>query len=623
MQKPLQLIVKKAHAPLPSKRQAILILGMHRSGTSALGGVVSMLGAAAPKTLLPGNTGNPRGYWECLPLERANNDLLASAGSRWDDWRPLNPRWIDSEVAKHFRRRIIDIIVDEFADQPLFFIKDPRMCRLVPLMLSILDELNISPVVLLPVRNPLEVAHSLKRRDGIPLPKSLLLWLRHVLDAEYHSRNIPRYFLSHEEFLVDWRLGMDRAAEKTGIIWPARSDGSDAKIEQFLTMDLYHERFTVEDIQNHPNITSLVRATYDTLSAIAANGESTGMLAQLDLLRTKFDEGCDLFGAAVAAEEFALEQSRVELGARVAEVAALRQGNLELMAQSEQQALHVRDLGAERDGLAAVNADLTAEREALAAARSGLIAERDALAAANADLTAERGALAAARSGLVAERDALAAANADLTAERDGLAATRSGLIAERYALAAENADLTSDREALARAHSDLVTQHEALANLIAERDALTAAHGDLIAERDALTRAHSDLAAERDALLWAHDDLAKERDALTRVPGELIAERDAFARTHGNLVSERDALARGNADLATERDTLARAHADLIAERDGLLRDRNRVAGERDTLFASRSWRLTAPLRRVRKLFTLKRPTNSKKIEGSDTPTR
>lgn len=543
-----------------------------------------MLGAAAPKTLLPGNSGNPRGYWECLPLERANNDLLASAGSRWDDWRPLNPRWTDSEVAKRFRQRITEIIVDEFAGEPLFFIKDPRMCRLVPLMLSILDELNISPVVLLPVRSPLEVAHSLKRRDGIPLPKSLLLWLRHVLDAEYHSRNIPRYFLSHEEFLVDWRYRMDRAAEKTGIIWPARSDCSDAKIEQFLTMDLYRERSTLEDIRSHPNITSLVHATYDTLTAIAADGESTELLAQLDLLRTKFDEGCDLFGAAVAAEEFALEQSRGELGARVAEVEALRQGNLELLSQSEQQALHVRDLRAERDALAAANADLTAKR--------------DGLAAANADLTAERDGLATTRSGLIAERNALAAANADLTAERNTLAAA--------------NADLTADGEALARAHSDLLTLQDAHANLIAQRDALTAAHGDLIAERDTLARAHSDLAAERDALLWAHDDLAKERDALTQVPGALIAERDAIARTHGNLVAERDALARGNADLARERDILARAHADLIAERDSLLRERNWLTGERATLLASRSWRLTAPLRWVRKLFTLKRPSNS-----------
>ena len=102
MQQKLQTTLREVKTPLPARRQAILVLGMHRSGTSALGGVVSMLGAAAPKTLLPANGGNPRGYWESLPLERANNDLLASAGSRWDDWRALNPQWIDSKWRSTF-----------------------------------------------------------------------------------------------------------------------------------------------------------------------------------------------------------------------------------------------------------------------------------------------------------------------------------------------------------------------------------------------------------------------------------------------------------------------------------------------------------------------------------------
>ena len=532
-----------------------------------------MLGAAAPKTLLPANGGNPRGYWESLPLERATNDLLASAGSRWDDWRPLNPHWIDSEVAKNFRRRIIEIIADEFASEPLFFIKDPRMCRLAPLMLSILSELNVSPVAFLPLRNPLEVAHSLKRRDEIPLPKSLLLWLRHVLDAEHHSRNIPRYFLPHEELLVDWRFHMNRAAEKTGIVWPARSASSDATIEQFLTMDLYHERSTLEDIRTHPNITSLVRATYDALSTIAAEGESKELLGELDLLRAKFDEGCDLFGAAVAAEELALEQLRVELGTRVSEVEALRQENLKSAADSEQQALHIRDLGAARDHVAAAHSALIAERDGLVREKNGMIADRAALARAHSDLVAEHNALAAAHADLIAERDALARPHSELVAERDGLA----------------------------RAQSDL----------IAERDALARAHSDLIAERDALAQAQSDLVAERDALAWAHDDLANERDALTRVPSELIAERDAAARAHSDLIAECDAIAVRNADLVRECDALVRAHADLIAVRDSLVRDRDDLARERDTLLASRSWRLTAPLRGIRKLFARKRPSN------------
>ena len=258
MQKQPQPIANESKLP-SSPRQAILVLGMHRSGTSAVARVINAMGAAGPKTLLPPDTWNSRGYFESLPLLTAHNELLASAGSSWDDWRQLDSRWMASGAAERHRQTIKALIIEEFGAERLIFIKDPRICRFVPFISSILSEMNISPVAFLPVRNPLEVAYSLKRRDEIALPKSLLLWLRHVLEAEYHSRQMPRCFLLYPGFLIDWRFQMDRAAKKSGVVWPARLERSDIEIEQFLTMDLYHERSTPEDVQNHPNITSLVR----------------------------------------------------------------------------------------------------------------------------------------------------------------------------------------------------------------------------------------------------------------------------------------------------------------------------------------------------------------------------
>jgi hypothetical protein len=274
----LRSTTEKSKLTSSPKWQAILILGMHRSGTSALGGVVNILGAAGPKTLTPPNRWNPRGYFESLPLWNAHDEMLASKGSSWDDWRQRDPRWIYSKEAERHRQKLKTILIDEFGDEPLIFVKDPRICRFVPLMSSILAELNIHAVAFLPVRNPLDVAYSLKRRDGFALSKSILLWLRHVLDAEFHSRHMPRCFLPFEKLLIDWRYHLDRATEKTGVIWPAPRDGSDAKIEQFLALGLLHEKSTFDEVQNHPEITSLVRETYNILTTIAANGENKDLL---------------------------------------------------------------------------------------------------------------------------------------------------------------------------------------------------------------------------------------------------------------------------------------------------------------------------------------------------------
>jgi hypothetical protein len=375
MQKQLQSIAEQSKLASSPKRQAILVLGMHRGGTSALGGVINALGAAGPKTLLGADAHNPRGYFESSPIRNAHDEMLASADSCWHDWRQINPQWIHSKAAEQHRQKIKALLIDEFGDEPLIFIKDPRICRFVPFMSSILAELNIGPVAFLAVRNPLEVASSLKRRDDFPLPKALLLWLRHVLEAEYHSRHMPRCFLPYERFLIDWRYHIDRAAEKTGVIWPAHSDPPDVKIEQFLTLDLHHERSTLEDMRTHPSVASLVRTTYDILSAMAADGENRDLRDRLDLVRTKFDEGCDLFGAALAAEELTAAQLRHELDTRAAAVEQLRQENAKLAAFS----LDVSGSPAERDALVRAKNELIAERDALVRAHNIAIGERDAL----------------------------------------------------------------------------------------------------------------------------------------------------------------------------------------------------------------------------------------------------
>src|SRR5579864_242270 len=230
---PLELSSAALNASPSSQRHAILVLGMHRSGTSAVSGVVSGLGVAAPKTLAPANAWNPRGYFESARIFGAHNELFAAVGSRWDDWRQLDPQRLAAETERR-RPNIRKLLIEEFGDEPFILLKDPRMCRFIPFTLSILAELEIGAIAILPVRNPLEVAASLKRRDGIALAKSILLWLRYVLDAEFYSRNLPRYFWQYEKFVVDWRYDMDRAAQITGITWPDQSQCVSAKIDQFL-----------------------------------------------------------------------------------------------------------------------------------------------------------------------------------------------------------------------------------------------------------------------------------------------------------------------------------------------------------------------------------------------------
>jgi hypothetical protein len=57
-------------------REALLVLGMHRSGTSAVAGLLVRLGAQPPKTLMEGDADNRKGYWESTALCAFHERLL-------------------------------------------------------------------------------------------------------------------------------------------------------------------------------------------------------------------------------------------------------------------------------------------------------------------------------------------------------------------------------------------------------------------------------------------------------------------------------------------------------------------------------------------------------------------
>jgi len=287
-------------------RQAIVVLGMHRSGTSALTGVLCGLGAAAPKkTLMGPDPCNLKGIFEALSLAQAHDRFLAAAGSCWQDWRKFDLQWAHSQAAAEHSAKIRAVLIDEFGDEPMIVLKDPRICRFLPYTLSLLADLNVIAVAVLPVRNPLEVALSLQRRNDFAVPMSIMLWLRHVLDAEYLSRSLPRYFLSYDGLLQNWRYHIDRIAEQTGVAWPNRSDRSDVEIDQFLTTELYHERATWDETMDHREVLELARHTYRILMDICTRGESSELRAQLDAARTQFDDSCRTFEAPMAEENVA------------------------------------------------------------------------------------------------------------------------------------------------------------------------------------------------------------------------------------------------------------------------------------------------------------------------------
>src|SRR5919198_128732 len=255
------------------KQKAIVVLGMHRSGTSALTRVLSLYGAALPKRIMPPQPDNEAGFWEPEVIAAIHDELLALAGSPWDDVLSFPYSWFESDVAKTFRHRLVEALCEDYSDSTLFVIKDPRMCCLIPLWLSVLDEFGAEPLFVIIVRNPLEVAASLKVRNGFPQPKSMLLWLRHFLAAEKDTRGMKRTFVNYDDLLSDWRAIVRRLSADLGIHWPHQSHYVDAEVDVFLSSQLRHHMVGWDDIGERTDIVVWVKTAFDG-AVRAARGQA-------------------------------------------------------------------------------------------------------------------------------------------------------------------------------------------------------------------------------------------------------------------------------------------------------------------------------------------------------------
>lgn len=228
------------------KQTSILIPGMHRSGTSALTGTLSLLDIYLGKDLMEGNFSNEKGYFENLRLFKLNENLLSQIDSSWDD------PFFDEEKSKNFNELndLKTTILDEFQHSKIFAIKDPRLIYLFPAYEEVLKELNIDIKIILPYRNPLEVAASLNRRDKMPIEKGMLLWAYNFLLAEKFTRSYQRVFISFDDLLKKPSDTISQISSKISIPLDVKYHENKNSIDTFLEPGLKHHTISNENISN-------------------------------------------------------------------------------------------------------------------------------------------------------------------------------------------------------------------------------------------------------------------------------------------------------------------------------------------------------------------------------------
>jgi hypothetical protein len=406
----------------PRPDLGVLVMGMHRSGTSAVAGALMRAGfySGDDEELEPGGLENPAGYAERRDIVAFNDRLLQSLGWTWD--APVATPPVAPPRRQDFVREGRALMAP-IAQAPSWSIKDPRLSLLLPWWRQILLDRFIAVVT---VRASEEVAWSLAMRDGFPPELGLALW------AAYH-RHLARGLEGLPVVCVDYGALTSNPAEVIGALLTHLQ-----RIGGFPSVDATAAIASIRPALRRATQPASIRERTSKPDALVRLEKSwlTGPVAVYERFALAVEDADPWESALVAghqrlrAEELtveelrqAAEQARREVDrAREVEV-TLRSNHAELAVRAAEDAARAEELAARTEELAARAAELEAERDSLKGESNARRAERDALAQERDELRVERVHLVKERDDLRSDRDVLNAALASVVAERDNLAA--------------------------------------------------------------------------------------------------------------------------------------------------------------------------------------------------------
>ena len=358
---------------------------------------------------------NARGFWEDKFVVDLNERIFAALESAWYDIRELPEGWENSAALEQMRNEASLYLKDQYGGA-ISVIKDPRLSRLLPFWLPLFAAAGIELNLVLMLRNPVAVARSLLKRDGLPLNYGLLLCIRYMSDAFKYCGSHSSLTFEYDQLLANPSENLASLCDEFGL--PVATDHSG--VLAVFDSALRHQDGTPD---------STVTAEF----ADAALGIYGALLSR-----------------STEPVDFPLPSSSCESLYQIAQSLVLTRGELMQLGAEHQTALSTLQ---RRDGqLTESNRQLEEAGKALEAAQS-TVAQRDQqLQQANSDV-AKQGQLLAKAEATVRERDAqLQQVNEDV--DRQGqLLAHAEDIVKLRDT---ELARLQSEMETLRAAHESL-----------------------------------------------------------------------------------------------------------------------------------------------------------------------
>lgn len=262
-------------------KKIVVVLGMHRSGTSAVTRSLQALGVALGDRIMPAAEGNnAKGFWEDIDLNALNVEMLAAVACDWQNPAMLGASDVEALCKQGFLLRAVEMLRSKTVNTPIFGFKDPRVAKLLLFWKKVFEHCQFDVAYVLPVRNPLSVYKSLAARDGMSAEHAYFLWLGHVLGSLADSAGARRTLVDFDRLMQSPKRELERMAAQLDLaVDPAELESFE---DQFLDQGLRHSVYELNDLSIDVACPPLVHEVYAKLLDVAQD--------KLDINDTQLDK---------------------------------------------------------------------------------------------------------------------------------------------------------------------------------------------------------------------------------------------------------------------------------------------------------------------------------------------
>lgn len=313
-------------AMLPSaalRRPIVIVLGMHRSGTSLCSNVLSAFGVdMVDRVEGPGHdrptAENAKGHWERWEITVFHDRILGLFKRGYYEQThdfPLPVAWWAQPQVAEVRREIAAFLEQRMDKSPFGF-KDPRTLRLLPVWQQLFEELRLAPKIVLCLRNPAEVARSLQVRDGLDPDIGELRWFVYTTDFFRYIKDADICVLEYETWFDDPSVNVSKLQKFLDLPWHQSEFELEPTIRGIVDSDLRHDDPTGREARQ-PLVRSLYRLTQRADHDAAARDQIRHMAAQFlgfQQLQTGFQRSVE-HALAAASRLPSTEQETADLRA--------------------------------------------------------------------------------------------------------------------------------------------------------------------------------------------------------------------------------------------------------------------------------------------------------------------